>query len=113
MRKTSTISLIFFFMLLSLICNGTEKTIAKSAAFYYGPNIPWVELSLFDYAVIEPDQTKQAPVGNLVYAYISVGEVLPTRHYFSKIKKPWLVGKNNAWQAYVLDQSQYVFWGTT
>ena len=105
MRKGVKSSLLLILMIFVTSVNSTEKN-SKSAAFYYGPDIPWVELSLFDYAVIEPDQTKQAPVGNHVYAYISIGEVVPTRHYFSKIKKPWLIGKNKAWQAYVLDQSQ-------
>lgn len=78
----------------------------KSAALYYGGDIPWVELSLFDYAIVEADQAEQAPSDNNAYAYVSVGEVLPSRNYYPAIKKQWIVAKNKAWQADVLDQSQ-------
>ena len=81
----------------------------KAAAFYYGPNIPWSELSLYDYPGVEPDQADRVPefvADQRFYAYVSLGEVLPQRSYFSLIKPQWRLGKNRNWGSWVLDQSQ-------
>ncbi|MCG8438935.1 MAG: hypothetical protein MI751_12695, partial [Pseudomonadales bacterium] len=53
-----------------------------AAAFYYGPDIPWSRLALYDYPVVEPDQADGVPSSvsdQRFYAYVSLGEVLPQR----------------------------------
>lgn len=80
-----------------------------AAAFYYGPDIPWSRLALYDYPVVEPDQADGVPSSvsdQRFYAYVSLGEVLPQRSYFSQIKPDWRLGKNRNWGSWVLDQSQ-------
>lgn len=80
-----------------------------AAAFYYGPDIPWSRLALYDYPVVEPDQADGVPSSvsdQRFYAYVSLGEVLPQRSYFSLIKPEWRLGKNRNWGSWVLDQSQ-------
>lgn len=80
-----------------------------AAAFYYGPDIPWSRLALYDYPVVEPDQADGVPSSvsdQRFYAYVSLGEVLPQRSYFSQIKPEWRLGKNRNWGSWVLDQSQ-------
>lgn len=76
-----------------------------SAAFYYGPDIPWDELALFDLAVIEPAQARTPPPDRVgqVYAYVSLGEVLPSRDYAAGIRPEWVLGDNADWRTRVLD----------
>ena len=84
------------------------QPLTKAAAFYYGPAIPWAELSLFDYPVVEPGQASGVPTGfqdQSFYAYVSLGEVLATRPYFSQILPEWKLGENANWGSFILDQS--------
>lgn len=78
-----------------------------SAAFYYGPDIPWNELSAFDMAVIEPGQAHSPPADQVgkVYAYVSLGEVQPSRPYAAGIKDAWRLGVNRDWNSVILDLS--------
>ena len=85
-----------------------SKADAKTAAFYYGPDIPWASLAVFDFPVVEPNQADTVPQayqGEHFYAYVSLGEVLAQRHYFSGLDKAWLLGKNPDWGSFILDQS--------
>ena len=91
--------------ILCLLCPLTSWANPQSAAFYYGPDIPWHELSVFDMPVVEAAQS-DAPPADLVgqfYAYVSLGEVLPSRDYASGIKAAWVLGENRDWQSRVLD----------
>lgn len=76
-----------------------------SAAFYYGPDIPWHELSVFDMAVIEPGQAVSPPADQVgkVYAYVSLGEVDPSRPYAAGIKDAWRLGVNKSWHSIILN----------
>lgn len=77
----------------------------KAAAFYYGSDIPWSELALYDYAVVESDHATEAPDnGHEYYAYVSVGEAVSSRRYFDGLRAEWLLGRNPAWGSHVLDQ---------
>ena len=66
-------------------------------------------LQAFDVAVVEPDSgfdpRKVKTPHTEWFAYVSVGEVLPGRSYFSVIPPGWLVGNNDAWHARVIDQA--------
>ncbi|WP_246968552.1 endo alpha-1,4 polygalactosaminidase [Alcanivorax sp. S6407] len=80
----------------------------SAAAFYYGDAIPWAELSLYDYPVVEPGQADSVPADfrdQSFYAYVSLGEVLASRAYFSAIQPEWRLGKNPNWGSFILDQS--------
>lgn len=80
----------------------------QSIGFYYGPDTTLDELHAFDVAVVDPDQGFD-PVayrrpGNELYAYVSVGEVNPSRAYAPDIRPEWKLGTNTAWSSSVLDQ---------
>jgi len=80
-----------------------------SVAFHYGARPPVDMLQAFDVAVVEPDSgfdPRRANTPNTAwFAYVSVGEVLPSRAYFKDIPKAWLAGSNDAWSARVVDQA--------
>jgi len=81
-----------------------------SVAFFYGPAIPWAELRAFDLAVVEPDHLPPGPLPALgstrLAAYVSLGEVQPTRAYAARIPRRWLRGHNPAWGSWLIDQAQ-------
>ncbi|AVA34819.1 hypothetical protein RN01_05875 [Cupriavidus sp. SHE] len=83
--------------------------VAPSVAFHYGARPPVDMLQAFDVAVVEPDSgfdPRSAKTPNTAwFAYVSVGEVLPSRAYFKDIPKAWLSGSNDAWNARVVDQA--------
>jgi polysaccharide biosynthesis protein PelA len=82
-----------------------------SIAFFYGKQPPLDELARYDAAVIEPDHGFEPPPATVPpskptwYAYVSVGEVNPSRPYFGDIPPGWLHGSNDAWQSSVVDQT--------
>ena len=91
--------------------HGAAVNATPAFAFYYGTDIPWESLGAFDVAVVEPGNV--GPQGwshrlnpaTEVAAYISVGEVHPTRPYFSKLRPEWKLGANTAWGSVVVDQA--------
>lgn len=83
---------------------------ALNVAFYYGKQLPWDEMRAFEVVVVEPDHVA-APAGyddarSTLYAYVSVGEVQPSRGYFDRIDARWKIGNNPDWGSIVIDQSQ-------
>lgn len=92
----------------SEVSAGNLSSTEKAAAFYYGPDIPWHSLSIYDFPVVEPDQANGVPPAvepHRFYAYVSLGEVLSTRPYFNDLKPQWLLGKNPDWGSHILDVS--------
>lgn len=82
---------------------------APSVALFYGASPPMDELAAFDAVVLEPDHAPQPlPVANRTawFAYVSLGEVHPTRPYFAKIPASWKLGVNPAFGSAVIDQAQ-------
>lgn len=79
-----------------------------SLALFYGAQPPLSELRAYDHVVLEPDHVPQAPSDALTrwYAYVSVGEVHPQRGYRADIPASWIIGRNSAWAADIIDQSQ-------
>ncbi|ASJ70565.1 endo alpha-1,4 polygalactosaminidase [Granulosicoccus antarcticus] len=90
------------------MANG-EPLEGRSVAFYYGAQPPVDILSQYDRLVLEPDNIKPADLramsarGARAYAYLSVGEVGPTRAYARDMEPAWILGKNPAWDSNVLD----------
>ncbi|PVY77125.1 hypothetical protein C7414_10865 [Cupriavidus alkaliphilus] len=80
-----------------------------SIALHYGAKPPVDALQAFDIAVVEPDSgfdpRQVATPATAWFAYVSVGEVLEGRPYFKDIPKSWFVGRNDAWNAPVIDQA--------
>jgi polysaccharide biosynthesis protein PelA len=96
-------------LFIATYASGTRA--ATSFAFYYGTDIPWEALGAFDVAVVEPGnvgpsgwQHRLNP-GTTVAAYVAVGEVHPTRPYFSRMRPEWKLGDNPAWGSIVVDQT--------
>ena len=81
-----------------------------SAAFFYGAAIPWSELRAFDLAVVEPDHLPPGALpaldGTRLAAYLSLGEVQPSRSYAARIPRDWVRGVNPAWGSWLIDQAQ-------
>ncbi len=86
---------------------------ALSVAFFYAANPPFDELKAFDIAVVEPDHVpdpkphrREATIGaSELFAYVSFGEVEPSRAYFKSIPPGILKGENQAWGSSVVDQT--------
>ncbi len=84
-----------------------------SVAFYYGDNPPLSDLQAFDIAVVEPAHVRNprataraaADGGHELFAYVSLGEVQPSRPYYSQLPKDALRGDNAAWGSRVIDQA--------
>ena len=87
---------------------GAQSRLDQAAAFYYGPDIPWHMLSVYDFPVVEPDQASGVPDryrSERFYAYVSLGEVLASRPFFKSLKPEWLLGKNPDWGSHIFDLS--------
>jgi len=81
----------------------------KSTAIFYGTNLPSDILSQYSRIIVESDNVKPEELkalkskGSYVYAYVSIGEVSPTRKWFKKIKKKWILGDNKVWDSKVMN----------
>ena len=88
----------------------TQKEIqAKSTAVFYGANLPTDILSQYNRIIVEPDNVKTKELlalrakGSSVFAYVSIGEVNPSRKWYKKIKPKWVLGDNKIWDSKVMD----------
>lgn len=81
-----------------------------SVALHYGAATPWDELRAFDLAVIEPEHLPAGALPELgrtrLAAYVSLGEVQPSRAYAARIPRDWLRGENSDWGSRLIDQAQ-------
>ena len=100
------------FLLLSFsIATAARMDARKSTAVFYGPNLPTDVLSQYSRIIVEADNVKQHELkalranGGDVFAYLSVGEVSPTRKWFNKINQKWVLGDNRVWDSKVMDLS--------
>ena len=81
----------------------------KSTAVFYGANPPTHILSQYKRIIVEPDNMKQKELlalrsrGSSVFAYVSIGEVNPSRKWYKKIKPAWVLGDNKVWDSKVMD----------
>jgi len=81
----------------------------KSTAVFYGANLPTDILSQYKRIIVEPDNVKPNELLALrakdsrVFAYVSIGEVNPSRKWFKKIKADWVLGDNKIWDSKVMD----------
>lgn len=82
-----------------------------TAAFFYGKNVPALQLCMYDMVVVDPysnfNPDEYCKSISLPIAYVSVGEVAQDAPYVKDIKPEWVIGKNTAWNNnFVIDQSQ-------
>lgn len=81
----------------------------RSIAFFYASDLPLDELAQFDHLVLEPDNVTDSELQFLArrevisHAYLSVGEVGPTREYARQMLPEWMLGRNPDWDSQVLD----------
>ena len=87
----------------------TDESKAKSTAVFYGANLPTNILSQYSRIIVEPDNVKAEELLALraqesdVFAYVSIGEINPSRKWFKKIKPAWVLGDNKVWDSKVMD----------
>lgn len=80
-----------------------------AVAFHYGASPPLDELAAFDAVVLEPAHVASPPAAGgatLWFAYVSVGEIEPTRPYLADVPAAWRIGRNPAFDSVVIDQAQ-------
>lgn len=99
---------IFLLMTFS-VASAARMDTRKSTAVFYGPNLPTDVLSQYSRIIVEADNVKQHELqalranGSNVFAYLSIGEVSPTRTWFKQIKTEWVLGDNRVWDSKVMD----------
>ena len=81
----------------------------KSTAVFYGTHLPTNVLSQYKRIIVEPDNVKAEELmalrskGGDVFAYVSIGEISPSRKWYKKIQKDWILGDNKVWDSKVMD----------
>lgn len=80
---------------------------SPSTAFFYAKDLPPELLAHYDRVVIEADHFASAPRSTRaeLFAYVSVGEVHPTRSWRTEIPARLVLGRNGAWGSDVVDTS--------
>jgi uncharacterized protein (TIGR01370 family) len=76
-----------------------------ATAFFYGDSVPRELLDHFDRVVVEADAVSGVPRGGRarVFAYVSVGEVHPSRSWRKDVPDALILGSNAAWGSDVVD----------
>ncbi len=88
-----------------------ERVSLTSTAVFYASNPPVELLDQFQRVIVEADNIKPDELallkrnGTRVFAYLSVGEVSPTRKWFKQVQPDWILGRNNVWDSEVLDMA--------
>ena len=96
------------FSLLSIIL--MPMIAESSTAFFYGRPMPEDLLAHFRQVVVEPDNIDNIETlsakGSEIFAYISIGEINPTRTWYSEIPQRWFFGHNKEWGSSIIDLTQ-------
>ena len=107
---SSILSLAFCFLCLLDVHGRLAWGKDFSVAFFYGNQAPLDELKAFDVVVVEPDHDYEPndyrSSNSELFAYVSLGEFSSSRGYARGIPNGWVLGKNEHWESYVIDQSQ-------
>lgn len=82
---------------------GAERAIAT--AFFYERDVPHELLAHYDRVVVEPDHYEAMPTSPRaeVFAYVSLGEVNPSRPWHRDVPRHLVLGKNKAWGTEIID----------
>ncbi len=94
-------------VVLVLLLIGSHALAEKTTAFHYGPSPPVDVLRHYDHVVVEPDHWSATDREQLeppqLMAYVSVGEVRPSRSWFSDLDTGWLLEENPEWASRIVD----------
>ncbi|MDD5392670.1 MAG: endo alpha-1,4 polygalactosaminidase [Thiothrix sp.] len=80
-----------------------------STAVFYAADLPIDLLGKFQRVIVEADNVKPTELqalhqaGVKVLAYVSIGEVAPSRKWYAQVKPEWILGKNRVWDSEVMD----------
>ncbi|MDD3354309.1 endo alpha-1,4 polygalactosaminidase, partial [Zoogloea sp.] len=104
---------------LALACSGLLAAGLPSVALIYAKDAPLDELKAFDIAVVDPDHgfdpasyravqrtEAGADAASELFAYVSLGEVHPSRAWASRVPAGWRLGENTAWSSHLIDQAR-------
>jgi len=109
---TSVLNRAFWAILLLLgisASHAARADLRKSTAIFYGTNPPTNVLAQYRRIIVEADNitsqelTALRAQGGDVFAYLSIGETAPSRHWFKSIKAEWILGDNRVWDSKVMD----------
>jgi hypothetical protein len=81
---------------------------APAVAFHYGAQPPLTDLRVYDWVVLEPGQLAPGtplPEGPCWFAYVSIGQILPSRDYAAELPAQWLRGRDAHWGGLIVDQA--------
>jgi len=83
-----------------------------SIALHYGAQPPLEQLRAFDVVVVEPDHAidpgrhlQRSAGRSELFAYLSIGEMLPSREAFARAPRGLMAGTNATWGGRVIDQA--------
>jgi len=85
------------------------QTQMQSTAVFYAADLPVDLLGQFQRVIVEADNVKPAELqalhqgGAKVLAYISLGEISPSRKWYAQVKPSWILGKNRVWDSEIMD----------
>ena len=98
-------------LLLGCLMNPVQAETIKqhSTALFYAPNLPVELLSQYQRVIVEADNVKPEELtalhqgGASVLAYLSIGEIAPSRKWYKSVKPAWILGKNRVWDSEIMD----------
>lgn len=81
--------------------------LGASTAFFYGDHVPNELFAHYDRVVVDPGNMPAPPVGTraVAYAYVSLGEVNPSRPWAKDVPAKLAIGKNAAFGSDIVDVS--------
>ncbi|MFN3947721.1 MAG: bifunctional glycoside hydrolase 114/ polysaccharide deacetylase family protein, partial [Aquificaceae bacterium] len=105
--------MVFIITLLCLFSPLDAYAKDMSVGFIFKDKVPEEALYLFDWLVVDPDSRLPQKLREerfyikkkraKLIAYVSVGELEPTREYYKEAKKEWILGDNPAWKSKIAD----------
>ena len=78
-----------------------------STAFFYGDHVPLELFAHYDRVVVDPGNMPSPPAGTraVAFAYVSLGEVNPSRPWAREVPPKLVAGKNAAFGSDIIDVS--------
>jgi hypothetical protein len=95
----------FLTILVALLASRTALAEGTSTAIYYGRDIPYELFAHYDRVVVEADHFGAMPRSSRaqILAYVSVGEIHPSRSWYKDVPGKLVIGRNGTWSSDVVD----------